>query len=90
MAVKSTDTDHLERSEVLRTLRLESSYTQLQLARNLGISREKVVAVENCHLASMCSLELDTVKNWWRLCKGRAEDTTRKKFATLMRRELVI
>ena len=90
MAIKSTNTYHMERSEVLRKLRLESSFTQQQLADKLDISREKVVAVENCHEKSMLALELDTIKKWWGLCKERSEIVTRKKFATLMKRELNI
>lgn len=90
MAVKSTDTLHVERSDVLRSLRLESSFTQQQLAEKLGISREKVVAVENCHAKSMVALELDTIKMWWTLCRKRAENATQRKFASLMKRELSI
>lgn len=90
MAVKSTNTYHMERSEVLRKLRLESSFTQQQLAEKLSISREKVVAVENCHEKSMLALELDTIKCWWGLCKRRADSGTQKKFANLMKRELNI
>ena len=90
MAIKSTDTLHIERSDILRSLRLESNLTQQQLADKLRISREKVVAVENYHLKSMLALELDTIKGWWRLCKRGAEDKTQRKFASLMKRELQI
>lgn len=90
MAIKSTDVLHIERSEVLRGLRLESSYTQQQIADKLGISREKVVAVENCHIKSMLALELDIVKNWWELCRPRADIQTQKQFVRLMKRELSI
>lgn len=90
MAIKSTNVHHVERSDVLRGLRLESSFTQQQLADKLGISREKVVAVENCHEKSMLALELDTIKSWWELCRRRSEAATQKKFANLMKRELNI
>jgi len=90
MAIKSTDTHHIERSDILRSLRLESNLTQQQLADKLGISREKVVAVENFHLKSMLALELDTVKSWWKLCRKNAESKTQKKFSSLMKRELGI
>ena len=90
MANKSTDILHVERSDILRNLRLQSSYTQKQLADKLGISREKVVAVENCHLKSMLALELDTIKKWWELCRPRAEIDTQKQFSRLMKRELSI
>lgn len=90
MAIKSTDILHVERSEVLRNLRLQSSFTQQQLADKLGISREKVVAVENCHLKSMMALELDIIKNWWELSRSRADIETQKQFARLMKKELSI
>ncbi|BDX07824.1 helix-turn-helix domain-containing protein [Planctobacterium marinum] len=90
MANKSTDILHVERSDILRSLRLQSSFTQKQIADKLGISREKVVAVENCHLKSMLALELDTIKNWWNLCRSRADMETQKQFAKLMRKELSI
>lgn len=90
MAIKSTDILHVERSEVLRNLRLQSSFTQQQLADKLGISREKVVAVENCHLKSMMALELDIIKNWWELSRTRADIETQKQFARLMKKELSI
>lgn len=90
MAIKSTDILHVERSEVLRNLRLQSSFTQQQLADKLDISREKVVAVENCHLKSMLALELDIIKNWWELCRARTEIQTQKQFAKLMKKELSI
>lgn len=90
MAVKSANPLHMERSDVLRLLRLECDFTQQQLADKLGISREKVVAVENCHVKSMMALELDTIKNWWGLCRKRSEIPTQKKFSNLMKRELNI
>ena len=90
MAIKSSNMLHRDRADILRQLRLESSLTQQELADRLEISREKVVAVENCHLKSMLALELDTIKNWWHLCRPKAKSVTLKGFSSQMKRELNI
>lgn len=90
MAQKSNDRFHLNKSMVLRELRLEGGFTQQELAHSLGMSREKVVAVENCHQNTMVSLEQDTIRNWWQLCRPMAKDETQKRFSSLIKEAFLL
>lgn len=83
---KSNNKNHLAQSGVLRKLRLNSGLTQAELAVKLNISREKVVAIENCHLATMQELETDLISVWWHLCKPKADEDTKSEFRKLIER----
>lgn len=83
---KSNNKTHISQAEVLRKLRLNSGLTQQDLASKLEVSREKVVAIENCYLATMLELENEIISKWWRLCKPRAEEDTKSEFRNLIDR----
>lgn len=83
---KSNDKTHIAQAEVLRKLRLNSGLTQQDLAFQLDISREKIVAIENCYLATMQELENEVISKWWRLCKPRAKEETKSEFRRLIDR----
>lgn len=83
---KSSNKTHIAQAEVLRKLRLNSGLTQQDLAIRLEISREKIVAIENCYLATMLELENEIISNWWRICKPRAQEDTKSEFRKLIDR----
>jgi len=68
----------------LKNLRIEAGYTQRELATRLGISRETVVAIENDHKASINSLKMDVVSDWWNVCKSRSSAETKASFKELI------
>ncbi|UAA37314.1 transcriptional regulator [Paraneptunicella aestuarii] len=83
---KSNNKTHVAQSGVLKKLRLNSGMTQLDLATKLEISREKIVAIENCYLATMQELENEIIASWWRICKPQAEEDTKSEFRKLIDR----
>lgn len=90
--LKSTKKEHIELSATLKDLRKDvPKFTQADLARALGVSRETVVAIENCHLHTMDSIEMQIIEKWWKVCKIRGiTERTKDKFATLIRKIMQI
>lgn len=89
----STKQEHIELSATLKQVRKEvpGKFTQQELAERLGLSRETVVAIENCHLSAMESLELATVEKWWKVCKQRGiTQRTKERFVGLITKILHI
>ena len=89
----STKQDHVELSETLKQVRKEAHgrFTQQELANRLGLSRETVVAIENCNLHTMQTLELATVGKWWKVCRQRGiTQRTKERFIGLITRILHI
>lgn len=83
---KSENKTHIAQSEILRKLRLNSGLTQQDLAIKLQVSREKIVAIENCYLATIQELENELISNWWLICKPRAQEDTKSEFRRLIDR----
>lgn len=90
--LKSNNPKHVEMSQTLKQARKDvPSFTQVDLAKALRISRETVVAIENCHLKTMETLELEVVEKWWKVCKIRGiTERTKERFAKLIARILQI
>lgn len=89
----STKQNHIELSETLKQVRKETHgrFTQQELANRLGLSRETVVAIENCHFHTMQTLELATVEKWWKVCRQRGiTQRTKERFIGLITRILHI
>ncbi len=84
MATKSNNSKHQQKSQVLRLLRKDSDLTQEQLATHLNISRETVVAVENCHLGAISALPGDVMESWWQLCREKASMESKGEFQKLI------
>lgn len=85
--------EHVELAETLKQVRKEvpGRFTQQDLADRLGLSRETIVAIENCHLNTMETLELATVEKWWKVCKQRGiTQRTKERFIGLITKILHI
>ncbi|WP_338294474.1 helix-turn-helix transcriptional regulator [Planctobacterium marinum] len=65
--------------EVLRDMRKEAGFTQQDLARRVGISRETVIAIEKNKRGTIDTIELDVLKNWQKLCRNYVSKPTREK-----------
>ena len=74
------DLNNSKLAEILKDLRKESGYTQLDLASRLGISRETVSAVENNKRSTIESLGLEVCNKWWAVCRTKARKNTRDRF----------
>ena len=57
--------------EALRRIRLGADYTQVQLAKRLGVTRETISAIENERIGTIESLDMLLVKRWLQVCRGR-------------------
>lgn len=64
----------------LKALRKESGYTQEELARRIGISRETVSAIENDKPETMNNIGVEVISKWWTVCRQRASVQTRESF----------
>ena len=64
----------------LKALRKESGYTQEELARRIGISRETVSAIENNKPETMNNIALEVISKWWTICRQKASAQTRESF----------
>lgn len=85
--LKSTKKEHLELSATLKELRKDvPKFTQADLAKALSVSRETVVAIENCHFHAMDSIEMQLIEKWWKICRIKGiTERTKERFATLIR-----
>ena len=84
MASKSNEKLHIQKARVLRLLRRDNALTQEDLARELNISRETVVAVENCHSGAISAIPADIMSEWWKRCRDSASDDSRSEFSKLI------
>ena len=64
----------------LKSLRKEAGYTQEELAKRVGISRETVSAIENDKPETMDNIGVGVVNKWWSICRQTASEKTRKSF----------
>lgn len=64
----------------LRALRKDAQFTQEELARMIGISRETVNAIENERTGAINSIEAKVIKKWWASCRSKASTQTRESF----------
>ena len=90
MALKSSDTRHIEQASLLRSMREESGYTQAELANRLSVSRETVSAIENCHLGTIDTLEHRILEQWWSICRSKAHNATKDNFVSFLKRTFKI
>ena len=84
MRIKSTSPKHLAKSKLLRQMRKDAGLTQQEMAARLLISRETIVAIENCHLSTIESIESDLQEKWWDICRPRATPTTYEAFKSFV------
>lgn len=90
MALKSNKTVHQEKSKLLLKMRKDAGLTQQDLSIRLQISREKVVAIENCHLQQMESITSDLEDRWWKVCRSRASQNTKESWMQFILNKLNI
>lgn len=64
----------------LKALRTAAQFTQLELAKQLGISRETVVAIETENKGSFQNLSMANIKKWWEICESKASAPAKKEF----------
>ena len=64
----------------LKLLRKEAGYTQDDLAKRVGISRETVSAIENDKPETIDNIGVAVVNKWWSVCRQTASQTTRESF----------
>lgn len=64
----------------LREMRKEAGYTQIDLAKRLGISRETVIAIEREHPGTINSIELQVINKWWKVCSQSISQSTKQDF----------
>ncbi|GHB66420.1 hypothetical protein GCM10008107_14520 [Psychrosphaera saromensis] len=64
----------------LRGLRKEAGFTQAQIAKEIGISRETVVAIENEHPKVIDALSLEVVNAWWLACRQSVSESSQLSF----------
>lgn len=86
MRIKSNTPKHLAKSKLLRQMRKDAGLTQLELAERLFISRETVVAIENCHQSAIETIESELLEGWWEICRPRATPTTYQAFKEFVMR----
>lgn len=72
----------------LRTIRLKAGLTQRELAQRIHISRETVIAIENEHPGTINTIELDIVRQWWRICKVSLPKQTQQCFVDYIKQFL--
>ena len=77
MALKSTNRKHIVKAQKLKMLRYRAGYDQSELASRLGVSREKISRIENCHRTDMENLKDDQVETWFKVCSPRIDSETR-------------
>lgn len=65
---------------LLRTLRLEAGYTQEELGKRVGISRETVSAIENEKPETINSIGAEVISTWYIVCRHDATSQTQNKF----------
>lgn len=76
------DLKKTELPAILRDLRLESGFTQQQLASRLNLSRETISAVENAKPETIDALAVETIAKWWSICRTKANESTRSRFVS--------
>jgi DNA-binding XRE family transcriptional regulator len=72
--------------KLLRSLRKEAGYTQIEMSKKMGVCRETIVAIENLHIGSVNKLELWLVMRWWVACKLKANIETKSQFSSLLKK----
>ncbi|MBU2979022.1 helix-turn-helix transcriptional regulator [Alteromonas sp. C1M14] len=60
----------------LRQLRLEAGFTQQQIADDIGLSRETIVAIENNQRSAIDGLKWKTIRNWCLMCSNNVRYET--------------
>jgi len=65
---------------ILKNLRKEAGFTQDNLAKEIELSRETVVAIEGNKPKTVNALQLSVVNEWWQLCREKATDSTALSF----------
>ena len=72
----------------LRDIRKEAKFTQRELAKRIHISRETIIAIENERPGTIQTIQLETLKRWWRVCDTRISSQTRLRFTNYVKKFL--
>lgn len=64
----------------LKALRKEAGFTQAELAKVIGLSRETVVAIENEHPKTIEALSMEVVNGWWLACRKSVSESSQLSF----------
>ena len=78
--LKSSNPKHLAKAKLLRQMRKDAGLTQREIAQRLFISRETVIAMENCYLGTMETMQSDLQEKWWDICRPRVTSSTYQAF----------
>lgn len=90
MALKSSDPKLRRQASLLKSMREEAGFTQVELANRINVSRETVSAIENCHVGTIDTIEQRVLSQWWSICRGKAHSTTRENFISLLKKTFKI
>lgn len=55
----------------LRNIRKEACFTQAEMGKLLGVSRETILHIENGKEGSVDALGLHLIRNWYLVCRER-------------------
>ncbi len=55
--------------EILKTMRKEAGFTQAEIAKAIGVSRETIVAIENAHPRAVEALSASNLEYWGNVCR---------------------
>ena len=69
----------------LKTMRLQAGFTQKQLAKRLGISRETLSSIENEQPNAIHALKVELVTRWWHTCRVSLSAESRNSFKAYLR-----
>lgn len=69
----------------LKTMRLQAGFTQQQLAKRLGISRETLSAIENEQPNAIHALKVELVTRWWHACRVLLPAESRTSFKAYLK-----
>lgn len=61
----------LKMADDLKAMRIEAGFTQKDLGKEIGLSRETVVAIERKHEATIQALKMNTVQLWFTACRSK-------------------
>ena len=90
MALKSRNRNHIEKAQLLKQLRKESGLTQEELSARIGLRRDFVSHIENCHLQQMEALRVDLEDKWWEVCKTSTTQKARDSWRRYILRKIGI
>lgn len=71
--------------DMLKRLRVEAGFTQEQLARKIGMSRETVINLEKEKAGPIEETKLIVLRTWYDACKSKASDDAKSSFVEYLK-----